>query len=141
MFFVNTFLWEEIAPAQGDTLADEKKKDYFPDFDYRFFPIVFKETEMEGIQGPIYRPSGQVLDLGDMKTVGMEAPEEVFHDGEAKVYELSHEELDLETAAKKGPDVVGYIPCPACDTPIPITSEERPLKIKCPRCGKKGKLE
>ncbi|MGA1820520.1 MAG: hypothetical protein ACMUHU_05875 [Thermoplasmatota archaeon] len=123
-------------------MADEKKKrDYFPDFEYRFFPIVFKETEMEGIQGPVYRPSGQVLDLGDTKLVGMEAPEEVFHDGEAKVYELSDQELDLEKQFKKGPDVLGYIPCPACETPIPITSEERPLKIKCPRCGKKGKLE
>jgi len=139
---VNTFLWEEITPAEGDTLADEKKKrDYFPDFEYRFFPIVFKETEMEGIQGPVYRPSGQVLDLGDTKVVGMEAPEEVFHDGEAKVYELSNQELDLEDQFRKGPDVLGYIPCPACETPIPITSDERPLKIKCPRCGKKGKLE
>jgi hypothetical protein len=123
-------------------LAEEsKKKDYFPDFEYRFFPIVFKETEIEGIQGPVYRPSGQVLDLGDADTVGMEEPVEVFHDGETKVYELSEQEYELEDKVVDAPEAVGYIPCPACETPIPITSNERPLKIKCPSCGKKGKLE
>ena len=123
-------------------MADEKKKrDYFPDFEYRFFPIVFKETEMEGIQGPVYRPSGQMLDLGDADIVGMEQPEEVFHDGEAKVYELSEQELDLEEKVVDAPDVLGYIPCPACETTIPITSNKRPLKIKCPNCGKKGHLD
>jgi hypothetical protein len=123
-------------------LADEKKKkDYFPDFEYRFFPVIFKESEIEGIQGPVYRPSGQILDLGDADTVGMEAPAEVFHDGEAKVYELSTQELDLDEKVVEAPEVMGYIPCPACDTPIPIKSNKRPLKIKCPNCGKKGKLE
>ena len=136
------FLCEETTPALGDALADDKKKrDYFPDFEYRFFPIVFKETEMEGIQGPVYRPSGQMLDLGDVDTVGMEAPVEVFHDGEAKVYELSEQELDLDERVVDAPDVLGYIPCPACETPIPITSNKRPLKIMCHKCGKKGKLE
>ena len=136
------FLCKETTPALGDALADDKKKrDYFPDFEYRFFPIVFKETEMEGIQGPVYRPSGQMLDLGDADVVGMEEPVEVFHDGEAKVYELSEQELDLEEKVVDAPDVLGYIPCPACETPIPITSNKRPLKIKCPSCGKKGKLD
>jgi hypothetical protein len=136
------FLWKETTPALGDALADDKKKrDYFPDFEYRFFPIVFKETEMEGIQGPVYRPSGQVLDLGDADVVGMEEPQEVFHDGEAKVYELSEAELDLDEKVVEAPNVLGYIPCPACETPIPITSNKRPLKIKCPKCGKKGKLD
>ncbi|MGA1865977.1 MAG: hypothetical protein ACMUFK_00755 [Thermoplasmatota archaeon] len=123
-------------------MAEEKKrKDYFPDFEYRYFPIIFKETEMEGIQGPVYRPSGQVLELGDTKEVGMEAPQEVFHDGEAKMYSLSQEEFDLESSDSRAPEAVGYIPCPACGTPIPITTDERPLKIKCPNCGKKGRLE
>ncbi len=126
----------------GDTLSEEKKKkDFFPDFEYRFFPIIFKESEMEGIQGPVYRPSGQILDLGDAETVGMEAPTEVFHEGESKVYELSTGELDLEDKVVDAPDVLGYIPCPACESPIPITSNNRPLKIKCPKCGKKGKLD
>jgi hypothetical protein len=136
------FLCKETTPALGDTLADEKKRrDYFPDFEYRFFPIVFKETEMEGIQGPVYRPSGQMLDLGDADVVGMEEPVEVFHDGEAKVYELSEQELDLDEKVVEAPEVLGYIPCPACDTPIPIKSNKRPLKIKCPNCGKKGTLD
>ncbi|MBN1391107.1 MAG: hypothetical protein JXA22_10750 [Candidatus Thermoplasmatota archaeon] len=120
---------------------ETKKRDLFPDFEYRYFPIIFKETEMEGIQGPIYRPSGQILDLGNTNIVGMEAPTEVFHDGEAKMYSLSQEEFDLEASTGKTPEILGYIPCPACDTPIPITTNERPLKIKCPSCGKKGKLE
>ena len=120
---------------------EKKKKDFFPDFEYRFFPIIFNESEIEGIQGPIYRPSGQILDLGDADIVGMEAPVDVFHDGETKVYELSDSELDLEDKVVDAPDVLGYIPCPACESPIPITSNDRPLKIKCPKCGKKGKLE
>ncbi|MGA1848583.1 MAG: hypothetical protein ACMUHB_04505 [Thermoplasmatota archaeon] len=123
-------------------MADEsKKRDYFPDLDYRFFPIIFKQTEMEGIQGPVYRPSGQVLDLGDSNTIEIGEPQEVFHDGDAKVMELSTEEFDISTREDEAEEVLGYIPCPKCDTPIPITSNERPLKIKCPSCGKKGKIE
>ncbi|MEA3559188.1 MAG: hypothetical protein U9R75_08055 [Candidatus Thermoplasmatota archaeon] len=124
-------------------MADKKKKDYFPDFEYRYFSIEFKETEMEGIQGPVYRPSGQVMDLGETKTIEMnETTAEVFHDGEAKVYELGTDEFSLEEEkVSKEPIPVGFIPCPNCDSPIPIMSEKRPLKIKCPSCGKSGKLE
>jgi DNA-directed RNA polymerase subunit RPC12/RpoP len=122
-------------------LAEDKKKktDYFPDFDYRLQPIVFDDKEMEGIQGPVYRPSGEIMHLGDSDTVRMEQPAEVFHDGDAKVYELSGSEFDLESA--KEDQVLGYVPCPKCDSQIPIKSEKRPLKIRCPNCGKKGKLE
>ncbi|OYT46090.1 hypothetical protein B6U90_01790 [Thermoplasmatales archaeon ex4484_6] len=117
-------------------MAEQKKKvDYFPDFEFRFFPVVFNEKEMEGIQGPVYRPSGEFLHLGDEKTVGMEQPEEVFHDGSAAVYELPEDNLELEEK------VLGYVPCPKCGAQIPVTSEKRPLEIKCPSCGKKGKLE
>jgi hypothetical protein len=121
-------------------MAEEKTKtDYFPDFEYRFFPVIFDENEMEGIQGPVYRPSGEVMHLGDTKTVGMEEPAEVFHDGDAKVYQLSDQEMDLEEGEKD--EVLGYVPCPGCSSQIPVTSEERPLRIECPSCGKKGKLE
>lgn len=121
-------------------MAEKNKKvDYFPDLEYRFYPIIFDAKEMEGIQGPVYRPSGEVMDLGDSKTVGMEAPEEVFHDGDAKVYQLSEDEFDPDDIEEEV--VYGYVPCSKCGTQIPITSEKRPLKIKCPGCGKKGKLE
>ncbi len=121
-------------------MANEKKKmDYFPDFEYRYYPIVFDDKEIEGIQGPVYRPSGEILHLGDADTVGMEAPKEVFHEGDAKVYELSTGELDLESSKEE--KILGYVPCPACDTQIPIMTEDRPVKIKCPNCGKKGKLD
>jgi len=33
------------------------------------------------------------------------------------------------------------IPCPRCESSIPITSEERPLKIKCPECGATGTIK
>lgn len=33
------------------------------------------------------------------------------------------------------------INCPACGGDIELTSKERPLKIKCPNCGKKGTLK
>ncbi len=121
-------------------MAEEKTKtDYFPDLEYRFFPVVFDEKEMEGIQGPVYRPSGELMDLGETKTVGMERPTEVFHDGDAKVYELSTQEMDINKEIKGS--ALGSIPCPNCGNMIDITSEKRPLKIKCDSCGKKGKLE
>jgi hypothetical protein len=52
-------------------MADKKAKDvdYFPDFNYRFFPIVFEEKAMEGIQGPVYAPSGEIMDLEGTRTV------------------------------------------------------------------------
>ena len=31
-------------------------------------------------------------------------------------------------------------PCPKCKTPIPITSDKRPLKLVCPKCGASGML-
>ncbi len=121
-------------------MAEEKKKvDYFPDLEYRFYPIIFNAKEMEGIQGPVYRPSGEVMDLGDVDTVGMEAPAEVFHEGDAKVYELSNTEFDPDTIQEE--TVYGFVPCSKCNTQIPITSEKRPLRIQCPGCGKKGKLD
>ena len=121
-------------------MPEEKTKtDYFPDFEYRFFPVIFNESEMEGIQGPVYRPSGEVMHLGDTETVGMEQPAEVFHEGDAKVYELSSSEMDLNEQTPE--DVLGYKECPNCGTQIPIKSDKSPLKIQCPSCGKKGKLE
>jgi hypothetical protein len=75
----------------------------------------------------------------------------VFHDGEAKVYELETKEFDIgidpdemqvwkpEPASEK--KVLGYLPCPNCSTNIPITSDKRPYSFKCPGCGKKGKLQ
>ena len=128
----------------------EKKKtsvDYFPDFNYRYFPIVFEEKEMEGIQGPVYTPSGEVLSLGENDTISVPEPTEVFHDGDAKVYELETKMMDFGNASvekekvAEAPAVLGYIPCPNCNNPIGITSNERPLKIKCGKCGKKGTLK
>ncbi len=33
------------------------------------------------------------------------------------------------------------IPCPRCDTGIPVTSKERPLRIECPKCGATGTIK
>jgi hypothetical protein len=110
-------------------MAEEKKfKEYFPDFQYRFFPIVLDEREVEGIQGPVYRPSGELLKFGEADTIEIKGSEPVFHDGDAKVMDLSTEEFDLNKHLSEQ-KVLGYIPCPACKANIPITSEKRPLKI------------
>lgn len=124
----------------------EKKKvvDLFPDFEFRFFSINMDESTLEGIQGPVYTPSGKVLELEGTKTVGMETPDEIFHDGSAEVYDLADKEFSLEDKDRSGSKrkkVYGYVPCPKCDSRIPITSTKRPLKIKCPDCGKTGTLE
>jgi ribosomal protein S27E len=33
------------------------------------------------------------------------------------------------------------VKCPGCKTIIVVTSQERPLKIKCANCGKEGVLK
>lgn len=128
----------------------EKKKtsvDYFPDFNYRYFPVVFEDKEMEGIQGPVYAPSGEILSLGADDTITMPDPVDVFHDGDAKVYDLETKMMDFGNATVQeekvadAPEVLGYIPCPNCSNPIGITSSVRPLKINCGKCGKKGTLK
>jgi len=133
-------------------MPEEKKiMDMFPDFTYRFFPISHRERSMEGIQGPVYTPSKQVLDLGDTPTVEISESGPVFHDGDAKVYELETKEFDIGMKAddmqvwnpneRKEEKVIGYLPCPKCSSNIPITSEKRPFSFTCPGCGKKGKLQ
>ena len=41
---------------------------------------------------------------------------------------------------KEKEDKPTYIPCPKCKSKIEVTSSERPLKIKCKKCGAKGTL-
>ncbi|MDG6225009.1 MAG: hypothetical protein QCI82_05795 [Candidatus Thermoplasmatota archaeon] len=132
-------------------MPEEKKKvDHFPDFNYRFFQITHSESSMEGIQGPVYTPSKEVLDLGDTPVIEIVESAPVFHDGEAKVYDLETKEFDMGISSdemevwdpeKKEEKVLGYIPCPKCGDNIPVTSDKRPYSFKCPGCGKKGKLQ
>jgi hypothetical protein len=132
-------------------MAEETKIDHFHDFNDRFFPITRSEKAMDGIQGPVYTPSRQVLDLGDTPVIEIGESGPVFHDGDAKVYDLQTKEFDIGIApekmevwdpkAKKEEKVLGQMPCPKCNTNIPITSDKRPLTIVCPGCGRKGKLQ
>ena len=132
-------------------MVEQKKKvvDLFPDLEYRFFPLVQKETQLDGIQGPVYQPSGRLLDLDNSKTINMAEATEVFHDGDAKTYDLSSSEFSLEDSGEmklwdqieKEEQILGYVPCPACSAKIAVTSEKRPLDIQCMKCGKKGKLQ
>lgn len=132
----------------------EKKKstDYFPELEYRFFPIVFEEKTMEGIQGPVYQPSGRLLDLGESRTAKVrDEGGEIFHDGDTPMFKDSKREFDLgdadvedweaEEMKKSKPKVYGQIACPKCGGEIPITSRKRPLSIECPGCGKKGRID
>ncbi len=130
-------------------MEEQKKvRDLFPDLEYRFFPLIQKETTLEGIQGPVYQPSGKLLELDETRTVRMPEPTEVFHDGDAKVYDLSTSEFSLEGSGEMKlwdqidkEKILGYVPCPACKARIAVTSEKRPLDIQCLECGKKGKLQ
>jgi hypothetical protein len=50
--------------------------------------------------------------------------------------------LQLNAVDEK-PEITVDVPvvgCPACDTKIPVTSDERPLKIACSGCGKTIKI-
>jgi hypothetical protein len=106
---------------------------------------------MDGIQGPVYTPSRQVLNLGDTPVVEINESAPTFHEEEAKVYDLETKEFDIgikaedmkvwDPKAKKEEKVLGHMPCPKCNSNIPITSEKRPLTIVCPGCGRKGKLQ
>ncbi len=131
-------------------MEEQKKvRDLFPDLEYRFFPLIQKETTLEGIQGPVYQPSGKLLELDGARTVQRSQPTEVFHDGDAKMYDLSTSEFSLEGSGEmklwdqidKEKKVLGYVPCPACKAKIAVTSEQRPLDIQCQACGKNGKLQ
>ncbi|MFA5772123.1 MAG: hypothetical protein WC974_05285 [Thermoplasmata archaeon] len=67
----------------------------------------------------------------------------------AKVVEEKKEEepkgflqkLLFKFKKKKKPRVVKIIACPKCRGKIEITSEKRPIKIKCPKCGAEGTLK
>ena len=55
---------------------------------------------------------------------------------------VSPRRLQLNPVEKK-PEITVDVPvvgCPACDTKIPVTSDERPLKIACSGCGKTIKI-
>ena len=50
---------------------------------------------------------------------------------------LQLNEVDAKPEVTVDVPVVG---CPACDAKIPVTSDERPLKIACSGCGKTIKI-
>ena len=55
---------------------------------------------------------------------------------------VSPKRLQLNAVDEK-PEITVDVPvvgCPACDTKIPVTSDERPLKIACSGCGKTIKI-
>ena len=55
---------------------------------------------------------------------------------------VSPRRLQPATVAQESPATVSIptVNCPACATPIPVLSEERPLKIACSGCGKTIKI-
>ncbi len=66
-----------------------------------------------------------------------EEPPEEEEEPEAPPEEEAEEEPEEEEEEEDYPT----IDCPKCKTPIPIKSDDRPLKIKCPECGAKGTLK
>lgn len=46
-----------------------------------------------------------------------------------------------ETDAKSNDKKKVVVKCAKCKTPIEITSDERPIDIKCPKCGATGRLK
>jgi hypothetical protein len=52
--------------------------------------------------------------------------------------EFEIEEIDEDEEDK---EPIKEIPCPRCKSKVPIYTEERPLDIECPNCGKKGTLK
>lgn len=49
-------------------------------------------------------------------------------------------EEEKEPEKEKDEEALEETTCPRCGGKVPITSSERPLTIKCPSCGKKGRL-
>jgi DNA-directed RNA polymerase subunit RPC12/RpoP len=58
---------------------------------------------------------------------------------EPEEVEVSKEE-ETEGESEDEDEVIDETACPRCGGKVPITSTERPLSIKCPSCGKKGRL-
>ncbi|UCH88012.1 MAG: hypothetical protein JSV49_07000 [Thermoplasmata archaeon] len=63
-----------------------------------------------------------------------EVEEESFEPEEDKKKEPEEEAVDEDDNA------ADETTCPRCGGKVPITSTKRPLSIKCPSCGKKGRL-
>ena len=68
--------------------------------------------------------------------------EDIEDDSKDEDDEAGEESKDDETEEDEDEDeeAVDETTCPRCGGKVPITSTKRPLSIKCPSCGKKGRL-
>lgn len=85
-------------------------------------------TETPTQQAPVEEPEEEEVE---------EEEEEV----EEEVEEEEEEEEEPEEEEEWGkPKKVTKIKCPKCGSPITVTSDKRPLEIKCDNCGARGRL-
>ena len=116
------FLCDDLLCPSGELVAEKKHTDYFPELEYRYFPIIFEEKSIEGIQGPVYQPSGRIMNLGEADRIEPKSDAgEIFHEESAGVYEDSGKqfklgEKEVENWDEESPKekVYGTIPCPKC---------------------------
>ena len=67
-------------------------------------------------------------------------PEEKEEEEEAEDEDLEFEIEEIEDDDEEK-EPIKEIPCPRCKSKVPIYTEDRPLDIECPSCGKKGTLK
>lgn len=127
-------------------LSEEKDRT----FENMLLDALTEYLKMEGVE--VRTPGGvkketKAKDKTEEKPV--EAEEEPAEEEEVEFEideaEVEFEEVEEEPEEEKPEEdeeekVYEETSCPRCGGKVPITSTERPLTIKCPSCGKKGRL-
>ena len=123
-------------------------------FENMLIDALTEYLKMQGIE--VRTPGGIKKDRIEKEPKSTEEESAGDEEGEADVEfeideaEVEFEEFDDEADEKpdrskepekeKEEEVLEETTCPRCGGKVPITSTERPLTIKCPSCGKKGRL-
>ena len=61
--------------------------------------------------------------------------------GERPAADKPPEDAPAEPASESTEKKATVVKCTKCKTPIEITSDKRPIEIKCPKCGATGRLK
>jgi chromosome segregation ATPase len=94
------------------------------------------EEERKRIEQEAIEKQRQLEELEKQKQLAAKAEEKKEEEPKGFLQKLL-----FKFKKKKKPRVVKIIACPKCRSKIEITSEKRPLKIKCSKCGAEGTLK
>ncbi|MFC1488483.1 hypothetical protein ACFL6B_01405 [Thermodesulfobacteriota bacterium] len=108
-------------------------------------PLSVEATEA-AVEEPVSEPPPPAKDTETPVKASADDPSPKMKEPEAPVEELSVEELSVEEPDVEEPDVeepdkITAVNCFKCKSPIDITTDKRPIDIKCPNCDTTGRLD